>query len=294
MFKWVNLKLNYIVCLISIIFTYIAIGFQIFNIFDLRSLLIAVHSFMGVIVILGFFYMIREIITQGFTYSVKVTLVCVVSCFIGTLIDMFIFYTGSDNYMTDFGIIGLLIYIGILGFKTLKESFALIRKGRIAKSYQQMAFTDELTGLLSRIAYKEYLTSPEFNLDKMAVIMCDLNNLKTCNDKFGHEMGDAYIKNASNFISETFSRYGSSYRIGGDEFCVLLPGCDDDLCLNLIEELQNTCMTYNNNNKDAFPIYIACGHAIFDKNQDYDFSDTLRRADEQMYHNKDVLKKNIH
>lgn len=55
------------------------------------------------------------------------------------------------------------------------------------------------------------------------VVTFDLNNLKNCNDNYGHRVGDAYIINAARIIENTFERYGKCYRIGGDEFCCIIP-----------------------------------------------------------------------
>ena len=55
------------------------------------------------------------------------------------------------------------------------------------------------------------------------VVTFDLNNLKMCNDNYGHSSGDAYIIHSAHIIETTFDRFGKCYRIGGDEFCCLIP-----------------------------------------------------------------------
>lgn len=54
------------------------------------------------------------------------------------------------------------------------------------------------------------------------IAFLDINNLKVINDQKGHEMGDCLLKAASDIIQNRFGKFGKSYRIGGDEFCVLL------------------------------------------------------------------------
>ena len=58
------------------------------------------------------------------------------------------------------------------------------------------------------------------------IIVFDLNDLKKCNDKNGHMVGDEYIVASSKIIKKTFMEYGRVYRIGGDEFCVLMPNIE--------------------------------------------------------------------
>lgn len=59
-------------------------------------------------------------------------------------------------------------------------------------------------------------------LTNLLLFVFDLNNLKYYNDKFGHDCGDQYITDAVHILQKVFSRYGKLYRIGGDEFCVLI------------------------------------------------------------------------
>ena len=53
--------------------------------------------------------------------------------------------------------------------------------------------------------------------------MFDLNDLKKCNDTYGHDYGDQYIMMASEILKKLFALDGKCYRIGGDEFCALVP-----------------------------------------------------------------------
>ena len=59
--------------------------------------------------------------------------------------------------------------------------------------------------------------------------MLDLNNLKKCNDRYGHEAGDTYLKKASEMITNAFSQENTVYRIGGDEFVVLIQESVSDI-----------------------------------------------------------------
>ena len=81
------------------------------------------------------------------------------------------------------------------------------------------AYTDRAAYIDVKIKEKK---APEF-----AIVICDINDLKGENDKNGHAIGDIYIRNCSKIICSTFSN-SPVYRIGGDEFAVILTGEDKE------------------------------------------------------------------
>jgi diguanylate cyclase (GGDEF)-like protein len=68
----------------------------------------------------------------------------------------------------------------------------------------------------------------EKDFEGYVIVTFDLNNLKQCNDQYGHRVGDEYIINAAHIIEDNFERYGKCYRIGGDEFCVIMPDAKEN------------------------------------------------------------------
>lgn len=86
---------------------------------------------------------------------------------------------------------------------------------------EKLAYLDSLTGLENRAAFTRELNAFE-NKPNAACIVADVNNLKLCNDRYGHIEGDRAIKDAGECLSRAFEGMGKCYRIGGDEFCVLI------------------------------------------------------------------------
>jgi len=159
---------------------------------------------------------------------------------------------------------------------------------------------DTLTNVKNRAAYEKYLNKLERDFiegenSNFAVIYFDINNLKTVNDMYGHEKGDAYIKNSCRLICNTF-KHSPVFRIGGDEFVCIVTNAD----YNDRHELLNTMKEHMETLKskgDSVPlterISIASGMAEYDRTLDADFSSIFKRADEIMYENKYKMKKNI-
>ena len=125
--------------------------------------------------------------------------------------------------------------------------------------------------------------------DKTAIVMLDLNNLKKCNDRYGHEAGDTYLKKASEMITNAFSQENTVYRIGGDEFCVIMPDAKENSIEGAMDRLKELQKQYKGTDHSV-EVEIACGYAFYDDNVDQSFVDTRKRADTHMYENKRMLK----
>ena len=157
---------------------------------------------------------------------------------------------------------------------------------------ERRATTDQLTGVKNRHAY--HLREEEINklieleqIEKFALAVCDINNLKQINDQKGHNLGDRCICNCCDAICEIFKGSGV-YRIGGDEFAVILENGDYENRNNLIEELGNKIVEVDETTTSR----IAAGIADYRKGEDDSFLEVFTRADRRMYERKKELKAN--
>ena len=109
----------------------------------------------------------------------------------------------------------------------------LLQENMKVQTYQNLAMTDSLTHIGNHAAYLEKLellkqSSPSSG--NILLVMMDVNFLKETNDQHGHNAGDVLLKGAARCIRQTFSDFGNCYRIGGDEFIVILedPDCSPE------------------------------------------------------------------
>jgi diguanylate cyclase (GGDEF)-like protein len=163
-----------------------------------------------------------------------------------------------------------------------------IDAGKKAAIYHELAVTDLLTGCYNRNAYRND-TSEWTDLQRVLLVTCDLNNLKLCNDTLGHTYGDKYITDSAAMLKKIFSECGKVYRIGGDEFCIIIPNshkCNISVLLAALEEEE---LIYNVAS-EVITIQIAYGYAEFDEKTDSNIEDIRIRADERMYQHKRDLK----
>ena len=157
-------------------------------------------------------------------------------------------------------------------------------------SARRLAYTDPLTGVKSKRAYLEAIERidkgvSDGSIDEFGVIVFDLNGLKTVNDTLGHEEGDRYIKEGSAIICGTFC-HSPVFRIGGDEFVVILEGTDylkRDILIAEFEELIEE-------NQRSGKVVVSSGIDEFDLSCDTSFSSVFERADKKMYERKCYLK----
>lgn len=180
----------------------------------------------------------------------------------------------------------LLLYIVSLVYATMKETEELVQK---AQDAERLAYTDELTGLNNRTAYNEAVEKIDLTKGVHTVFMCDLNNLKKCNDTMGHHWGDTYIKISAGIIQESFADIGRAYRIGGDEFCIISDVDDPEQIQAAYDKLVYRVEEYNTGTS-VIEIGIAVGYARYDANIDKNLEDTRIRADQLMYLNKKMIK----
>ena len=158
------------------------------------------------------------------------------------------------------------------------------------KESEMIANTDPLTGVKSKHAYLNMEKNTNRDIETglirdFAVVVCDVNGLKHINDTLGHKAGDEYIRSASSMICELF-QHSPVFRIGGDEFVVILRGRDFDARDSLMQTLH-----------DRSAAHIASGGAVvsgglsaFDRENDHSLHDAFVRADQKMYLEKQALK----
>ena len=155
---------------------------------------------------------------------------------------------------------------------------------------REMAYSDPLTGVKNKMAYIEDVGAYEQriedgNLKDFGLIVFDLNDLKLTNDTLGHEAGDNYIKNGCTLICNKF-KHSPVYRIGGDEFVVLLHGDDYKNHSSILEDFHKTVL----HNLETGDVVIAFGFADYAKLPEKGFMRLFETADRQMYDCKEDLK----
>ncbi len=135
---------------------------------------------------------------------------------------------------------------------------------------------DGLTLLLNRRCFENRIRTLKHD---SIFLFIDLNNFKEINDTHGHLMGDQILKEIASICLETFSHYGNSYRIGGDEYCVIIKRHLNDV-ESLIASLHKNIAVRKKNNPLLPTVSVGYGHFTYKCNN---VNDALSEADAMMY-----------
>ena len=157
-----------------------------------------------------------------------------------------------------------------------------------------LAYRDSLTGLRNTNSYWAWITDFDKEIETkeivFGVIVLDINYLKETNDRYGHDVGNKLIVSAAHIISSIFKR-SPVFRIGGDEFLVILQNRDLEDLEALLKKFDEECLNESvATDKENIPISIAKGFARYDSKKDSNFIDVFNRADDVMYENKREMK----
>ncbi len=156
------------------------------------------------------------------------------------------------------------------------------------------AVVDELTGLLNRKAlhgrFAEAVAQSQLINSPISVILCDLDHFKLVNDEHGHDRGDLVLQAAALRMRTTLRVLDLVYRIGGEEFLVLLPGQDEEHALQLaqriLEDIEAEPMA-------GLHVTMSAGVATSTP-QDTEFCTLMKRADLALYAAKRAGRNRVH
>ena len=153
---------------------------------------------------------------------------------------------------------------------------------------------DALTGTYSKHAYVDVEDEidkkiNEKTMENFALVVFDLNDLKSINDTYGHEAGDKYLVDSTKLIAEYYKDI-PIYRIGGDEFVVLLKDENYERRQELFDAFNERI---EKNRIENQRVIVPSGLAEFEPSKDTTITKVFTRADRRMYERKQQLKETI-
>ena len=258
-----------------------------FNIIEFKQSSFFTHILLVIALFVALYGMVLHIQKLGLTLKIKLTIIP----FILLILSVFTDYTGFySNALTSYKRGGLIVLIFVLciAIDILIDLAKQLREGQRNAVYKKLATTDILTGMYNRNAFEQWEIKQGREIADIGIALCDLNNLKFYNDNYGHELGDQYIIDAADIIMKAFDNKGECYRIGGDEFVVVVHHISN---FDIQKTKQKMCDMENeyNSKSDILKIEIAFGYTATIET-DHQISDIMKRADQLMYQDKKRLK----
>lgn len=176
----------------------------------------------------------------------------------------------------------------------------IVRDVSIQKDYETKlefyAYHDPLTGLPNRRYFQESLEKAlaDYNAggDNFAVLLLDIDKFKGINDKWGHETGDAVIREFGNRLKAGIYKDDLAARLGGDEFIVLLPGVDSVRSGELVmNKIRQAMMREWQLDDTVLSVSTSIGMTMPDEHST--LSSILKEADKAMYEEKNLKKQKM-
>lgn len=233
---------------------------------------------------------------RGFNIYLMLRTIGLCSMAIAGVIDIVRYYSGqtSDNAMC--ARIGMLIFTICYGSSSLENTINAVKMGAQAEFVSRLAYHDGLTGIGNRTAFEERLGELEKDKETalpIGIVMFDVNDLKYINDNLGHPLGDKMIRKAAEIVSVSFaSDSDECFRIGGDEFAVIMTGDNiQERFDRSLPEFNSQMDRHNGAPNSEFRISIAHGFFIYDSGCGLEhIKDAYKAADQRMYENKREMK----
>lgn len=152
-----------------------------------------------------------------------------------------------------------------------------------AQKLEEQAHKDPLTSLYNRrygmLQLENFIGETIF----FSLAFVDLDGLKKVNDQYGHKEGDRYIKIISELFLDNTREEDVVCRIGGDEFIVIFPNCDELMAAKTIQRINHKIKQFNQSELLAYPISISCGISSVTDFCNISVEDFLAQVDEKMY-----------
>jgi len=160
--------------------------------------------------------------------------------------------------------------------------------GASATDHRNAAVVDQLTGMLNRVALEarvaELAHQAATTGGQVALIIGDLDHFKSVNDEHGHSVGDAVLRDVAYRLRSDLRAFESAYRIGGEEFVILLAGTDAQTAGGVAERLR---LAVHTEPAAGVDVTMSFGVAASERGEPFDYTEVFRRADTVLYAAKD-------
>lgn len=156
--------------------------------------------------------------------------------------------------------------------------------------------TDFLTGLFNRREYEftvNQLKSNKLKNLELSGIMIDINDFKKINDEYGHKLGDEALIATSKIIKSSIRKKDSVYRVGGDEFLVIIFSGEHQIIDDIIKRIDKKFNEFNLSTEFPFKLSYSMGKGIFEENKHTNINDFFEQLDFMMYDQKRDFKEKV-
>lgn len=157
------------------------------------------------------------------------------------------------------------------------------------------AFTDPMTGVSNRrtglMILEKELTMVSRSDTSLSICFIDVDGLKAVNDTYGHAEGDSLINFIVSCIKSSVREIDTVSRMGGDEFFIIFPGCNESNALDVVDRICDKLKEHNKRGEKPFKYSFSYGIIEITNSSNLSANDVIKAADKKMYDNKLLKKK---
>ncbi|MDD3306445.1 MAG: diguanylate cyclase [Acetobacterium sp.] len=208
---------------------------------------------------------------------------------ISVILEGIAFFTNHFDYTSAFLRIGSLVFFGLL----LMDSYLYFKRSLQSQKerdlYETLAYKDVLTGGNNRAAFERDFEKLRNKEESFRLVLLDLNELKYINDHFGHGSGDEAIKTLYRMMHNAFMPEGVCYRIGGDEFAILMENTAETVVKRSIIQMRKPLKRAESHVE--YPLEVAIGTDVYDAWIWENLTRFYHHVDQKMYADKLEIKK---
>jgi diguanylate cyclase len=182
------------------------------------------------------------------------------------------------------------LLVALLGVLLASIIFWAYRTKRTQMAFRLLAETDALTGISNRDHFtkraEHALLEATKKKDVLAMVMFDLDNFKSINDRYGHGTGDWVLKKVIEVCTPICRKSDAIGRLGGEEFAILLNPCDKDNAIQIAERCRESIAAINTD-ETGHPFNITASFGVnTTATSGYAFDALLSQADQALYQSK--------
>ncbi len=212
--------------------------------------------------------------------------------------DMLLFYVKKiEMFHIDLSFesnssLGLYIFLVVMLISYVLHVLEYVVSVEEKQRLEQMAYLDGMTGIANRRSCLDYFEELKKKKD-YTIFFFDVNNLKTANDQYGHDIGDRLISAVAQVVREVFGEKGFCGRYGGDEFVAVVEYSSAAAIKQMEARLKDTIVRVNKEQQLPIPVAVAYGIASSTEGEGLQADEVVRLADERMYERKRRMKESF-
>lgn len=264
----------------------VIIMLQLFEVADFFEMLFVIHILMILNEIIFATAFIRQFkVNRGFQWLISILLYLGIGiCIFLDLMNFYVWDIWGNGYFSRIQVLALLVATCLM---TMKRTLMMQREIIEKKTYEKMAYTDNLTSLRNRRAFDRDIERIQAKPKEVTILYADMNGLKYINDHMGHDYGDEALKLVASHMVEIQNWTTLCYRLGGDEFCVLSYEDTPEMLEQKCREINHKLEIFEK--KYGFPIGISYGAIQYVPGREHSIQQCMMEADAKMYQFKQTL-----